>query len=151
MNGEKNQEGMATSAAAAAPVNLSLSANAMAAIGYFCGLGAIVALVLEPYKDNEESRFHAIQALLFQGVWIAGNVAFGICSFIVGTVVALAFSALNVSIVPRLFAGSLGMLSALLGLGMLAMWVYLIVAAANGKNPQIPKLAKYARQFSRKN
>lgn len=143
--------------AAAAVVNPSatstgagLSTNAMAALGYFCGIAAIVALVIEPYNKDSRARFHAFQALLFQGTWLVGNIAYAICSFIIGSVVSLALSTLHLGAVGLLVTGTLAILGSVLGLGMLVMWVYLIVAAANGKDPKLPKLAALAQSMSTK-
>jgi len=62
----------------AVAAEVGLGENAMAALGYFCGIAAIVALVAEPYKNSPKSRFHALQALAFQVSGVLGYVVLGI-------------------------------------------------------------------------
>jgi len=144
---ETQNQGSQSAAAAAAPA-IALSSNAMAAIGYFCGIGAIVALLVEPYSRDEKSRFHAFQALLFQGSWLVGGIVLGIFSFIIGTVVSFALQPLHLGFVGLFVMSAMSIASACFSLGMLGYWLYLIIASANGKDVQIPKLAALARQFS---
>jgi uncharacterized membrane protein len=144
-------QGQSAAAAVAAPqASAGLSTNAMAALGYFCGIAAVVALVIEPYNKDSRARFHAFQALLFQGTWLVGNIAFAMCSVIIGTVVSMALSSVKLGFVGALVTGGLSMVGLVLGLGMLVMWIYLIVSAANGKDPKLPKLAALAQNLSKK-
>lgn len=144
---ESQNQGSQSAAAAAAPA-ISLSTSAMAAIGYFCGIGAIVALLVEPYSRDEKSRFHAFQALLFQGSWVIGGIALGIFSLVVGTVVNFALQPLHLGFIGLFVMSAMSIVSACFSLGMLGVWMYLIIASANGKEVQLPKLARLARQFS---
>ena len=59
----------------------------LAAIGYIVGIVALVAILIEPYKDEKFVKFHAIQAL---GLWVAGAVI-GVVGVIpiIGWIVAL--------------------------------------------------------------
>lgn len=41
----------------------------LAALGYIFGIVAIIVLLIEPYKNQRFSKFHAIQAI---GLWVAG-------------------------------------------------------------------------------
>lgn len=140
----------AQSQAQAQSASAGLSTSAMAALGYFCGIAAIVALVIEPYNKDARARFHAFQALLFQGTWLVGNIALAICSFVIGTVISLVMSSVGLGFVGTLVTGVLSLVGMVLGLGMLVMWVYLIVQAANGKDPKIPKLSALAQSMSTK-
>lgn len=58
----------------------------LAAIGYLTGIVALVAVLIEPYKDEKYVRHHAIQAL---GLWVA-SVALGVIAVIpvVGWIIA---------------------------------------------------------------
>jgi len=43
----------------------------LAALGYLVGVVALVAILIEPYKNDKFVRHHAVQAL---GLWVAGAV-----------------------------------------------------------------------------
>ncbi len=69
----------------------------LAAIGYLVGIVALIAILIEPYKNERYVRHHAVQAL---GIWV-GWIAISIVSAIpiigwivaaVGWVVLLVFS-----------------------------------------------------------
>lgn len=69
------------------PGPASDTSKILAAIGYIIGIVALIAILIEPYKDEKFVKFHAIQAL---GLWVAG-IAVSIVGVIpiVGWIVAL--------------------------------------------------------------
>jgi uncharacterized membrane protein len=50
----------------------------LAALGYIIGIVALIAILVEPYKDDKFVRHHAVQAL---GLWVVG-VVLGVVSAI---------------------------------------------------------------------
>src|SRR6266852_704869 len=79
------QEGGAPSDAPGGKTSVGLDANLASMLCYLtmicCGLGIIISLIFFIVeKTNRLLRFHAMQALLFGGVWIVIGVAFRILS-----------------------------------------------------------------------
>lgn len=114
-----------------------LTPNVAAALSYVFGLvSGVVMLLIE--KDRF-ARFHAVQSILFSAAWVAIWIAVSIVStilsflpfvgFLVGWMVWLA-----------LWAG--------LGLGGLALWVALIVTAAQGRRLLLPVIGRYAEEIA---
>lgn len=128
--------------------SLGLSNSAMAALGYFCGLAAIVALVVSPYNQDRKARFHAVQALLFQGSWLVGSMALAVVSLIVSAILSTLLSALKLYAVAAVLFSLGSILSLVFSLSMFAVYVYLVVAAATDRNPRLPILAQYADRMS---
>lgn len=56
-------------AGGARPGPESDTSKLLAALGYIFGVVAIVAILIEPYKNEKFVKFHAIQAL---GLWVVG-------------------------------------------------------------------------------
>jgi uncharacterized membrane protein len=67
------------------PGPASDTSKLLAALGYLLGVVAIIALLIEPYKDEKFVKFHAIQAL---GLWVVGVVA-GVVP-VIGWIVSIA-------------------------------------------------------------
>lgn len=59
----------------------------LAAIGYLIGVVALIAILIEPYKNEKFVKFHAVQAL---GMWVA-SIALGFIANIpiIGWIVAV--------------------------------------------------------------
>ncbi len=95
----------------------------------FGWIGGVVFLFLAPYNQDQEVRFHAWQSILF---FVATSIAY------------FAISMLG-AFIPFLWILTMAM-----GLGMLAMWVFLMVRAYQGNAFRIPVVAEYADKFSRK-
>lgn len=96
----------------------------------FGWIGGVVFLFLAPYNQEQEVRFHAWQSILF-------SVAFGLAYFVISIVAG--------------FVPFMWILTMAMGLGMLAMWVFLMVRTYQGNPYRIPMLAEYADKFSKKN
>ncbi|MEQ1842799.1 MAG: hypothetical protein ABL994_20555, partial [Verrucomicrobiales bacterium] len=134
-------------AMAASPTNINVSPHGLAALGYFCGIAAVVALVADPYRQNEKSRFHAIQALAFQMSWIGGYVLISMGT----SLLSLLFRTLFVSHAFGLIGLLFLLPSLILGIysmTMLIVWLYLIASSASGKDPVIPLLGNFAADLS---
>lgn len=54
----------------------------LAALGYIFGVVALIALLMEPYKNERFVKHHAVQAI---GLWLAG-VVFSVGATIVGVI-----------------------------------------------------------------
>src|SRR6266849_4100766 len=82
------QEGGAPSDAPGGKTSVGLDANLASMLCYLtlicCGLGIIISLIFFIVeKTNRLLRFHAMQGLLFGGVWIVVGIAFKILSMLV--------------------------------------------------------------------
>jgi uncharacterized membrane protein len=80
-------EGAPPSAAPGGQTSVGLDANLASMLCYLtmicCGLGIIVSLIFFIVeKTNRLVRFHAMQALLFGGVWIVAGVALRMLSLV---------------------------------------------------------------------
>jgi uncharacterized membrane protein len=144
---ETNTPNSNNTQAVTASAGLNLSTHAMAAIGYFCGVAAVVALVADPYRQDKNSRFHAVQALAFHVCWIAGY-----CMIAAGTsMLSLLFRTLFASHAFGLIGLLFLMPSFILGIfsmSMLIVWLFLIASCASGKDPVIPVLGKFAANIA---
>ena len=102
--------------------------------GALCYLGLLITgilfFVLEPYNRNRAIRFHALQAILLNIVWI------------------VVWFVLNVVLGVLHLAGlSFGLfLSPLLWLAFLALWIYMIVSTYQGKTIVLPLIGPLAQQ-----
>jgi uncharacterized membrane protein len=110
--------------------SLGLDENLAAMLCYLtmlcCGLGIIVSLVFFlTEKTSRFVRFHALQGLLFGGLWVAIGFVFGILQAI-----------LNAADVGILGVGLLG-IRAIIGLALI---VFLIIAAIKAYQREIYKL-----------
>lgn len=127
-------EGGPPSNAPGGTTSVGLDANLASMICYLtmicCGLGIIISLIFFIMeKTNRLLRFHAMQALIYGGVWIVVGIAFKILTLIVDLAVGdtLGFFA---------FWGLLGV-RLLIGLILL---VFLILAAIKSYQGQYYKL-----------
>jgi uncharacterized membrane protein len=101
----------------------------LAAVGYIVGIVAVIAILIEPYKDEQFVRFHAIQAI---GLWIAGAVV-SVASSIVG-------------VIP--FIGWI--VAVLGGLVGIAIFVFAIIAAVKafgGEYYEMPLIHGVVKQY----
>jgi len=111
------------------PPAVSDTSKILAAIGYPIAIVAIIALFLEPYKNEKFVKFHAVQAIALA---------------LAETVLAIAISIL--SVVP--FLGIL--IAAVGGLASFALFIYsifLAVKAYGGGYIEIPVLYGIIKQY----
>ena len=104
------------------PAAAGLTDNVAAAL---CYLGLVITgilfLVLEPYNRNRTVRFHAFQAIFLNVAWIV------------------------LSAVVRILIRGL-ILPPLVSLAFIALWIYMIVTAYQGKTVVLPVIGSLARQ-----
>jgi len=127
-----------------------ISGEAMSALSYFCGIVAIVALCVDPYKKDAKVRFNAFQALLMQGSMFIGFIALGIATTVISVILTFVLSALEMYGTLGAIMSVLPFITGIAMLGSLGLCIYLIVAAASGKAPRVPILSTYALKFANK-
>jgi uncharacterized membrane protein len=111
-----------------------ISDNAAGAISYFTFIPAIFFLLIPPYKESNNVRFHAWQSVL---LCIA---AFTI-DVLLGAVALL-----------TLFLGSLALAYTLrvMSVVWLALWLVCVIQAMNGKRFRLPLLGGIAEKLAMK-
>ena len=108
-----------------------LTDNVAGALCYVLGLiTGIVFLVLAPYNQNKFVRFHAFQAIFF-------HVAF-IGIYVVETIIAM--------MLPWSLSVIMSLVGMVIGLGGLAIWVWLIVKAYQGEKFKLPVIGDLAEK-----
>jgi uncharacterized membrane protein len=124
----------ASSAAAPALAQASISPNVAGVLAYLFGLvSGIVFLVLDPYKSDGFVRFHAFQSIFFAGLWIAGGIAWDILFAVISSV-------------SSWLALIGGFLSLLLMMGGFFYWIFLMYKAYKGQRYMIPVIGRIAAQ-----
>ncbi len=127
---------MASSTPGGGQTNLGMAPNVAGLLCYVpCCIGlvfAIVAAIVE--KQSRFVRFHAFQSLLLHGamfvIW---------CGLVVvGMVLSSVVGILSVILVP---------LEILVGLGVFALVIYLMIKANAGEEIELPVIGKMARQW----
>jgi uncharacterized membrane protein len=111
-----------------------LSENAASALAYVLGfITGILFLVIAPYNQIREVRFHAFQSIFLNVAWIAVWIALTI----VGTVM---------STISFMLATLWGLVSMLVSLGMLVLWIFMIVKAYQGQKVVLPVVGPLAEK-----
>jgi uncharacterized membrane protein len=117
-----------------APASAGMSDNAASCLCYLVGfITGILFLVIEPYNKNRAVRFHAFQSIFLNVAWIAVLIALSILSTILLTV-SLSMAAL------------FGLLHLLIWLAFFGLWIYMMVAAYQGKQVELPVIGPLARK-----
>lgn len=111
---------------------VGLSDNAAGAIAYMTFVPAIVFLLIPPYNQNRNVRFHAWQSLLLSASAIA--ISF-LLSFLL--VIFLVFDAELLVVFKRL-----------IWVGWFVLWLICVVKALNGERFRIPILGALAERQS---
>jgi uncharacterized membrane protein len=125
----------------AAATSTGLDENVAGALSYLLGiLTGLVFFVVE--KDNQYVRFHAAQSIAVFGIVFVGSIVLGV----VGTAVSALFVAGGTGgfVIGSLLSLALFLVWSVFGLAALALWVYLMVRAYQGKTPRIPIAAGIA-------
>ena len=108
-----------------------LTENVASALAYLAGLiTGILFLVLSPYNQNKTIRFHAFQSIFWHVAWIV--------LIIVETVIAAAL--------PWSLYFIASLLYLVVILGGLAIWLYLMISAYQGKRVKLPVIGDLAEQ-----
>lgn len=68
------------------------TAKLLAVFGYLTGIVALIAILIEPYKDDTFVRHHAMQALALAVAWILDSVVYAIpvLGWIAGPIISIA-------------------------------------------------------------
>jgi len=94
-------------------------------------LTGILFLVLAPYNQKKNIRFHAFQSIFLNVAWIVFWIALNIVFAIMGRILGFWLVA---------------MLSPLLGLAFFVLWILMIVGAYQGKTVVLPVIGSLAQQ-----
>jgi uncharacterized membrane protein len=114
-----------------------MTPNTAAAISYVFGIiSGVVILLIE--KDRF-ARFHAAQSILLSAAWVAGWIAISVVSTFLSFLPFVGF-VFGWMVWMVLWAG--------LGLGGLALWVAMIVTAAQGRRVVLPVIGRYAEDIA---
>jgi uncharacterized membrane protein len=108
-----------------------LTENVASALAYLAGLiTGILFLVLSPYNQNKTKRYQAFQSIFWHVAWIV--------LIIVETVIAAAL--------PWSLYFIASLLYLVVILGGLAIWLYLMISAYQGKRVKLPVIGDLAEQ-----
>ena len=99
-----------------------LSNEAAGALAYVTIVPAIVFLLIEPYNKNSFVRFHSWQSIFL-----------GIAAFAINTVLTI-IPVIGWILIP------------FVGLGFLAIWVFVLLKALKGERYELPVIGKLAEQ-----
>ena len=117
---------------APAVATAGMTDNTAAALCYVLGLlTGILFLVLAPYNQKKNIRFHAFQSIFLNVAWIVFWIALNIVFAIMGRILGFWLVA---------------MLSPLLGLAFFVLWILMIVWAYQGKTVVLPVIGSLAQQ-----
>ncbi len=128
--------GVGTGAAAYTPPRGgALPENIASMLCYSLGLvtGALF-LLIDPYRRNPAVRFHAWQALFFGIGWFV--------LWIVLQTLTVSFAVIGSGFINFI----LGLAQNLFALGLLALWIYLMASAYQGKTVELPVVGPMARK-----
>jgi uncharacterized membrane protein len=115
----------------APPAAAGLNENVASALCYLLGLiTGVLFLILAPYNQNKNIRFHAFQSIFLHVAWIV--------LFIIETVIAAAL--------PWSLSMLASLLYLLVFLGGLVLWLYLMISAYQGKRVKLPVIGDLAEQ-----
>lgn len=111
-----------------------LTDNVASGLAYFTFIPAIIFLVVAPYNQKASIRFHCWQSILLTAAAIVIDIALAIVLGI------LAF------ILPWYMHGFIGILWLLIDLAWLAIWLYPVINAFNGKRIKLPIIGDFAEK-----
>ena len=112
-----------------------MSDNVASLLCYLVGfITGILFLVIEPYNKNRVVRFHAFQSIFLNVAWFA--------IFIVLSIFGTILAVVHLYVLLPL----LGLLHLLLWLAFLALWIYMMVTAYQGKQVELPVIGALARK-----
>ena len=120
--------------APAAPAAAGMTDNMAGALCYLFGfITGILFLVLSPYNQNRNIKFHAFQSIFLNIAWIACWIAATILSLILHTI-------------PILGAIISFVLSIGLGIGFFIVWLYMMFKTYNGEKIVLPVIGPLAEK-----
>jgi uncharacterized membrane protein len=107
-----------------------LSENAASGLAYVTLIPAIIFLVVPPYNQNPNVKFHAWQSIFLGISWVA-----------IWIVLAI------IGVIPFVNLADI-VLFPLVGIGFLILWVIVLVNAFNGKRFKVPFIGDLALKQS---
>ena len=93
-------------------------------------VSGVAFLVIDPYKNEQQTRFNAWQSILFVAVWFA--------AMIIGNILAS-------------FASGLSIVTMILSLAFVGVWAILMFKSYQGQTMRLPVIAALADKWSNKN
>jgi uncharacterized membrane protein len=105
-----------------------LSDNAAAGLAYLTFIPAIIFLVVPPYNQNANVRFHSWQSIFLAVAWFVIWVAL----VIIGVIPVL--NLIDVILFP------------VVGIGFLILWIVILINAFNGKKIKLPIIGPLAEK-----
>jgi uncharacterized membrane protein len=113
---------------------VGMTDNLAAALCYLFGfITGILFLVLAPYNQNREIRFHAFQSIFLNIAWVA--------LWIVITIILIPFR-----LIPFLGLFIAVVLQSVLGLGGFVCWLYMMFKTYNGEKIVLPVIGPMAEK-----
>jgi uncharacterized membrane protein len=113
---------------------VGMTDNMAAALCYLFGfITGILFLVLAPYNQNREVRFHAFQSIFLNIAWVA--------LWIVITIILIPFR-----YIPFLGLFIAIVLQSVLGLGGFICWLYMMFKTYNGEKIVLPVIGPMAEK-----
>lgn len=110
-----------------------MAENVASTLCYVLGfITGIVFLVMAPYNQNRNIRFHAFQSIFFSLAWI-------VVSIVVSIILGILFTALHMW-----FLG-FG-LHSLINLAFFLGWIYMLIVTYQGKTVVMPIIGPLAQQ-----
>jgi uncharacterized membrane protein len=114
--------------------SVGMTDNMAAALCYLFGfITGILFLVLAPYNQNREIRFHAFQSIFLNIAWVA--------LWIVVTIILIPFR-----LIPFLGLFIAIVLQSVLGLGGFICWLYMMFKTYNGEKIVLPVIGPMAEK-----
>ncbi len=111
-------------------VSSGMTDNVAGALSYITLVG-IIFLLIEPYNKNRFVRFHAFQSIFF----CVGIIAFEI----VWAILAAVLGHISFALI-----GILSLVGLLIGLGILAAWIFLVFKAYSNQEFKLPIIGDLA-------
>ena len=113
--------------------SLGMDENLAAALAYIPIVG-LIFLLIEPYKNNKNIRFHSLQSIFYTIACIAIGIVLGIFSGILFA--AMPFSMFHLWV----------LVSRLINLAFFALWILLVVKAYQGSRFVLPVIGPIAEK-----
>jgi uncharacterized membrane protein len=120
-----------------------METNVASALCYVLGVvTGIIFLVLEPYSKNRAVRFHAFQSIFVSVAVIGVDIVF---SIFFGIITRIFWSTGSVGVFG-LFGSLMSLVWLVIWLGCIAIWLYLIISAYQGKTVVLPVIGPIAQK-----
>jgi uncharacterized membrane protein len=113
--------------------SLGMDENLAAALAYIPIVG-LIFLLIEPYKNNKNIRFHSLQSIFYCIACIAIGIVVGI------------FSAVMLAALPYSMFHLWLLLSRLINLVFFVVWILLVVKAYQGQRFMLPVIGPIAEK-----